>query len=301
MATGGWRGVVPQGRAGEDPPCFELTAIPHDFHRRPGGIGARRPALQAALALPLRRFGAALAGRLGARRMIQGGVPAPPRDHGHMGCDAGYRQRHRGKAAVDHHDQPAARQPATPRFHHRPHPIHTGLVPLPWGRRWRPAQRGETRQRPDPSTPRYRDQEHHRDPCQAKATDDVLLGGAHRIPIAPVSPDLSPRPAFPRVVGAEDDRGPRRHPQRDQPSQQNPAPVAGRPGGTSQHPMVVGEASGRPTARGPEGHSCGRCRLFPPSQVPHRAIEGFGAELCCADSQMRVHAGGGGERCPRYA
>ena len=68
----------------------------------PGCISAFCPGLQAALALPFGGFGAALAGGLGSRPMIQRRIPPQARDHGHLVFDAGQGQRDRRKAAIDH-------------------------------------------------------------------------------------------------------------------------------------------------------------------------------------------------------
>ena len=60
--------------------------------------------------------------------VIQGRIPAQARDPAHVVCDTGQRQRHRGKAPVDHHYQPQSRQPAPSLLHHVPYPVDAGLV-----------------------------------------------------------------------------------------------------------------------------------------------------------------------------
>jgi hypothetical protein len=71
----------------------------------------------------------------------------------------------------------------------------------------------------------------------------VLLAGAHGIPIAACRPDLAATSALEGIVRSEDDRRARRQQQRDEPSQQHATPVAGRPGGPMQDPLLVREAA----------------------------------------------------------
>jgi hypothetical protein len=104
-------------------------------------------------------------------------------------ADAGQCQQDSAEAAIDDQHEPAPRQLAAYLRHHLPHPIDAGLVPSLLGLLGGPAQRGEKRQRSHPPTPRHRPQEHDRDPFQAEAPDDRLLGGRYRIAIAPI-----PRP-----------------------------------------------------------------------------------------------------------
>jgi hypothetical protein len=61
--------------------------------------------------------------------VIQCGIPAPPRHHGHVVFGAGQDQRHHGEAASDDHDRPVPWQPAAHVFHQLPHSIHAGLMP----------------------------------------------------------------------------------------------------------------------------------------------------------------------------
>jgi hypothetical protein len=60
-----------------------LAPVPVDFHGLPGRLGALCPALQAPSSRPLPGVGTALAGGLRSRRVIQGGIPAQARAHGH--------------------------------------------------------------------------------------------------------------------------------------------------------------------------------------------------------------------------
>ena len=83
---------VPQGGEGKAPQLLTVIAIPVHFDDLPRGIGAFSPGLQPVLALALQRFGAAFARGLGAGRMIQGGIPAPPRDHSYLALHTGQRQ-----------------------------------------------------------------------------------------------------------------------------------------------------------------------------------------------------------------
>ena len=81
----GQPGGVPQGGAREDPEPFALAPVPVHVHRLPGGIGAGRPDLAGCVgACPLVGLRPRLPGGVGCRRMIQRGIQAQARDHGHL-------------------------------------------------------------------------------------------------------------------------------------------------------------------------------------------------------------------------
>ena len=88
---------------------------------------------------------------------------------------------------------------------------------------------------------RHRDQEHHHDPLETKAVDDVLPGGAHRIAIAAIGGDPSAAAAFHRVVGSQHNGCPWGHQVGDEQSQEDPASLARGPRGPVQDSMVVRE------------------------------------------------------------
>src|SRR5262249_29506496 len=157
---------------------------------------------------------------------IQRRIPAQARDHGHLTFATGQRQRYGRAAAIDDQDPPSPWQPATPWLHHLPPPIHAGFRP-PWAALGLgPAAGGQAGPRPHSSAPGPRHTEHHGHPWQAKAAEDVLCGGAPRIPVAAFRFDLPPGPAFHRVVGTKDDRGPWGHHDREEQPEQNPTALA---------------------------------------------------------------------------
>jgi hypothetical protein len=136
--------------------------------------------------------------------------------HDHPALHTGQGQQHGGKAAIDDQHQPALWQPAAHLLHHLPDPIHAGLMPSCAALRRGPAECCQKVERPDPPAPGHRHQEHHGHPLQAKAANDVLFGGAHRIPVATLGHDLAAAAAFHGVVRPEHDRRSRRHQQRDE-------------------------------------------------------------------------------------
>jgi hypothetical protein len=83
---------VPPGRVGKDPQLLAPAAVPVYFHRLPGHIGAFRPGLQAALALALQGFRAALTLRVRRWLVLERGIPAQARNPGHLALHAGQRQ-----------------------------------------------------------------------------------------------------------------------------------------------------------------------------------------------------------------
>jgi hypothetical protein len=78
-----------------------------------------------------------------------------------------------------------------------------------------------------PGGHRHLDQEHHRDPLQVIAVDDVRFGGTHCIPVAALGRVLASTTAFHDIVRPEDDRRAWGDQERDQQSRQDLTPLEG--------------------------------------------------------------------------
>ena len=177
-------------------------------------------------------------------RVVKRGVEAQAGDAGHAAAAERCQEFQGGKAAVAHHHQLAARQPAPGLQRQLPSPIRQLLV-LPSALLAVALRRGERRQerqRPHPPCPGDRGQEHEAEPAQAACLDEVPMAGAYRVAINAFGCDALTPSALNRVVNAQHN-GSGRHENVEQQSQQHTRCSPGAPFGTVEHAMAVDEPS----------------------------------------------------------
>src|SRR4051812_48070175 len=222
------------GGAGEDPPGGRRGG-PHRWVQRGGGGGGPGGAPAPAIptrhrdALPLRsrvdqrrgeaRQALALGpgpparpGLAGRGWFVEGSIEAQARDTGY--AVAGQRRQEfqgRKGAVADQHQLPPG-QPAAGLQCHLPRPVRECLVSPPAlpTATLRGRERGQERQRPHPSCPRDRRQEHQAQPAQAAGLDEKRLRRTHRVTVDALGRDTLAAAALDRVVQAQHHR-PRGH------------------------------------------------------------------------------------------
>jgi len=280
-------GAVPEGRARGQLHLFVPAAVPGDGRRGPHGRGGGHAGGEAGLARPFLGLGAALARRLGQRRVIEGRVRAQARTAGHgpsLG-PTGVPQAHGGVAAITDKDERSVWLPAPHQSDQHVGAVHGRVLPLPPLLARRGGERGDAEQRQGPRTaaPRDRDQRHQADPAQPLARHRRAPRRAHRVAEAPLPGDRAPPPTLQRVVDEQH--------QRRAPSQEGGAPQgqqgvterARRPRRAVEHPLVgremalVGQAH---RAQGSRDRACARRQDRPVEQdervPPRRSGEGVG-------------------------
>src|SRR3954468_4157665 len=148
---------------------------------------------------------------------VEGSIEAQARDTG--SAVAGQRrQEFQGrKGAVADQHQPPPGQPAAGLQWPLPRPIREGLVSPPAlpTATLRGRERGQERQRPHPSGPRDRRQEHQAQPAQPAGLDEKRLRRTHRVTVDALGRDTLAAAALDRVVQAQHYR-PRGHEGGDQ-------------------------------------------------------------------------------------
>lgn len=146
------------------------------------------------------------------RWVIQGGVEPQAGDTGHATLAERYQQLQGREAAVAHHPQLAAGQPAAGLRHELPRPVRQLLVPSPalLAEALRGGQRCQERQCPHAPCPGDRSQEHDAKPAQAARFDEVAVAGPHGSAVDALSCDALAAPAPDRVIDPQHDRPGRR-------------------------------------------------------------------------------------------
>src|SRR3954464_4644467 len=190
------------------PPPYQLGTVMRCHRRR--RVDQRRGEVCQALALgpgPPARPGLARRGWF-----VKGSIEA-------QACDTGYavagqrRQEFQGRkgTVADQHQLPPG-QPAAGLQRHLPRPVRECLVPPPTLRTatLRGRERGQERQRPHPSGPRDRRQEHQAQPAQPAGLDEKRLRRTHRVTVDALGRDTLAAAALDRVVQAQHYR-PRGH------------------------------------------------------------------------------------------
>src|SRR3712207_6487284 len=96
-------------------------------------------------------------------------------------------------------------------------------------------------QSPNARSPRDLHQQHHAHPPQPTALHEVFVGGAHRIPVDALGPNLLPVSSLQRLIDAYDQRA-FRHKRLHQQPQQYATHLPTRPASAAKYPVVAMEA-----------------------------------------------------------
>src|SRR3954463_2825881 len=205
-----WCQTAGGGRIRHGPPPPAIPTRHRDALPLRSRVDQRRGEARQALALgpgPPARPG--LAGR---GWFVEGSIEAQARDTGY--AVAGQRRQEfqgRKGAVADQHQLPPG-QPAAGLQYHLPRPVRECLVSPPAlpTATLRGRERGQEWQRPHPSGPRDRRQEHQAQPAQAAGLDEKRLRRTHRVTVDALGRDTLAAAALDRVVQAQHYR-PRGH------------------------------------------------------------------------------------------
>jgi hypothetical protein len=236
--------MPPDGGARADLHDALALAIPaRHGHAPPRRLPVGQHCREVRQARPLGPWAPNRAGPARRRWRVEGGVEAQAGDAGHPPPDQGGQEVEGGEAAAGHEDQGSIGQPAPGLQDQLPGPVGQRLVPpaAVAAVALRRGERGQERQRPDPSGPRYGDQQHQAEPAQAAGLDEVTAAGADRVAVDALGADAPAAPALDGVVQAEEQRAARRT-AIEQQSKQRPGSGPSAPGGAVEHAVVVDEA-----------------------------------------------------------
>jgi len=146
------------------------------------------------------------------RWVLQGGVKPQAGDTGHVTLAERYQQLQGREAAVAHHHQLAAGQPAAGLRYEFPRPVRQLLVPPPalLAVALRGGQRCQERRCPYAPCSGDRSQEQDAEPVQAARFGEVAVAGPHGSAVDTLGCDALAAPALDRVVDLQHDRPGRR-------------------------------------------------------------------------------------------
>ncbi len=154
----------------------------------------------------------------------------------------GIQELESGKPAVAEQHEVAPRQPAARLQGKLASDVEQRLVPAtllaagPLGVH----QRGQEGQRPDPSGPGDRRQQHQAPPAQPAGIHETAVGGTYRVAVDPLGPDALAAAALDGVVKRHH-HGTARRKGVDQQPEQDAAAGVWAPGGAAEHPVKVHE------------------------------------------------------------
>src|SRR5579859_6823319 len=234
--------VIPDGGVGDNLDNTTPFTIPvRNADPHPFRFAVLSHVLQGWQALTFLTWGAVLMGPSRWSGFIQRRIHPEPNDQADWPWQLRQlkQPQNRGKTAVRDDDQLPLGQPAAQLHYHLAAPVgqllmSTGLLLIKALRRRQASQEG---QRPRPSRPRNRGQQHQTQPAQSTGLDEVTVAGTDRVAIDPLRFDLGTPPTFNGVVDPADNRS-FRHKRLDQQQQQRAAQGPTRPGRAVEHAMI---------------------------------------------------------------